>query len=506
MKKFQYVITALTLMFLMLITTACGSEAYEDSELKYAGTHISATGQGQGEAYEDSKLGYEPRNYDDKEHLPDYNGSYDDKGQHEEEVEEIGQSTMSYDEKIRESLRRPLDCCGVLWDWECECYHDVETIIMHADYPFYRNARDLAKDATDIVRVEVLDGRAEWLDTGLPPHEQYFLFTVHRLRVIETFQGETQPGDIIEVIQHGARLDDVHHIERGVVHLTTGDDLVLFTRFHHDSPHWGGRPGFLLNPTQTVYYTPLSLSGTAMTIAESHNNPNFLLDERLISHNPQNRMGVTVGDIIQIAEENFPTEFTHYRLSFSTGTTTTNPTAPGSIISIRIPIGTNIINYLANNHNQFTTPDLSDITRWGDYKFAGWYMDENFTTPLGQRTTMPNHHVVLYARWQQEVQTTTSTITFQAGQGGIFYEGRLATTTVTMDIPTGDNISYIPIPNNEVITYWLHGWDVFTASGDNWYIRVCSVPWHEVEQQIMSIQVTEDMTFVAIWTSEYDMR
>jgi hypothetical protein len=59
----------------------------------------------------------------------------------------------------------------------------------------------MAEAATDIVRVEVLDGRAaywrnatnEIIDADLEPEDRDFLLTIHRLRVIEVFLGDFNP-------------------------------------------------------------------------------------------------------------------------------------------------------------------------------------------------------------------------------------------------------------------------------------------------------------------------
>ena len=60
---------------------------------------------------------------------------------------------------------------------------------------------------------------------------------------------------------------------------------------------------------------------------------------------------------------------------------------------INVLHGANILTFLADNHNGFTNP-----TR-GDYTFAGWYLDSNFTTPVTNTTVMPEEEMTLYARF-----------------------------------------------------------------------------------------------------------
>ena len=90
-----------------------------------------------------------------------------------------------------------------------------------------------------------------------------------------------------------------------------------------------------------------------------------------------------------------------HSLFFNLGSTIDSPATPQSIPSIRIPVGDNIISFITNNHDHFTTPGLSDITRQG-YEFEGWYMGDDFMTPLDFGTTMPNRHITLYARWKEK--------------------------------------------------------------------------------------------------------
>ncbi|MCL2368770.1 MAG: hypothetical protein FWC72_07215 [Oscillospiraceae bacterium] len=92
---------------------------------------------------------------------------------------------------------------------------------------------------------------------------------VNRLRVIEVFHGETQPGDLIEVSQSrfGERYN-WHQFRRG-------DDLVLFLRTFDDFP------AVLLTPYYSVYRWP-----------------------SLESAHPWNPITLTIEELNRISEEN----------------------------------------------------------------------------------------------------------------------------------------------------------------------------------------------------------
>ena len=91
-----------------------------------------------------------------------------------------------------------------------DTYGDVSVITrVSASYPHYDSIDHLSEHATDIVRVEVLDERVQRLNTWLeaPPAgiDPYEIYTVYRIRVVEAFQGNVSPGDIMEVRQMGGQ-------------------------------------------------------------------------------------------------------------------------------------------------------------------------------------------------------------------------------------------------------------------------------------------------------------
>jgi len=90
---------------------------------------------------------------------------------------------------------------------------------------------------------------------------------------------------------------------------------------------------------------------------------------------------------------------THYQLSFIL----CGEAAMDTIQPINIPIGVNILDYLMQNHNGF--PEQGPIRQ--DYRFLGWYLDSDFTTPITDTFRMPARDTTLYARWEQDDRQPT---------------------------------------------------------------------------------------------------
>ncbi|MCL2400995.1 MAG: hypothetical protein FWC91_14795, partial [Defluviitaleaceae bacterium] len=150
--------------------------------------------------------------------------------------------------------------------------HELEEAVyvyISADYPVYSSLEDLTLCALDIVRVEVLDERVGLVNILLPtpgiPETQtsYEVYTIHRLRVLEVFKGDTEPGDIIEIRQAGGQYGNVHVVHPYRIHFAEGDDVVLFLanpglRFDIH------KPSLLVNPFQAAYFSNSSSEDTRM--------------------------------------------------------------------------------------------------------------------------------------------------------------------------------------------------------------------------------------------------
>jgi len=170
---------------------------------------------------------------------------------------------------------------------------------MHAFWPRYENLESLTLYSADVIRGEVLSERVErinvWCpDTPIPPEvDPYAVVTLHQVRILEVFQGSTQPGDIMDVFQRGGALDGSMWINHDMVSMAPGDDLVLFLHRIDDL-----LLASLMHPAQSIYRFPTSGDGIMALSA----------DQELESVLPENglaeefQLRLTVEDLLRISE------------------------------------------------------------------------------------------------------------------------------------------------------------------------------------------------------------
>jgi len=109
----------------------------------------------------------------------------------------------------------------------------VVSEVQHLFFPA-RNFEDLARRSADVVRVEVLDERVEWLmlwdniPSELDPADFYNVYTLRRVKILEVFQGISQVGDIIDVFQEGGEVDGELWLNRNLIPMSSGEELLLF--------------------------------------------------------------------------------------------------------------------------------------------------------------------------------------------------------------------------------------------------------------------------------------
>jgi len=200
----------------------------------------------------------------------------------------------------------------------------IETIISF-DVVIFEEIEELADNATHIIRGEVLDKVVKWMDLNLSREEHEYrmveqglseeeieaniysvredgtadeleieLVTITRVLVLEVFQGNHEVGDIIEIMQSGGEYGNERWIVEGSVDLEIGSELVLFLV----SWEFAGLPYSLTSIIQSVYYIPHEIEHDNNII--EFNNCEVVLE----SANEANPIEVSVGDLIEIAEEN----------------------------------------------------------------------------------------------------------------------------------------------------------------------------------------------------------
>ena len=186
------------------------------------------------------------------------------------------------------------------WAEELGLEEDAEVMAhISRDFPYFTSIEGLRERATDIVRVEFLDQRVELINTIIPPdnaladaggepREEYEIYTVYRILVLEVFQGGAEIGDTLEVKQVGGQWNHIHLISYDYIPFSIGDDMVLFLETYDIE----GMPGVFLNPGQSAYhFGPAQEAGDLYTPLES-----------LI---PENRLTLTLGDLTQMKADYF---------------------------------------------------------------------------------------------------------------------------------------------------------------------------------------------------------
>ena len=102
---------------------------------------------------------------------------------------------------------------------------DREVWEVSADWIGFETQDEMAEYATDVVRAKVLSSTVERRRAG---DDDYWLYTVYTIRILEVFQGDLQIGDEIELAQMGGESETEVMISSGWIPIETGDDLVLF--------------------------------------------------------------------------------------------------------------------------------------------------------------------------------------------------------------------------------------------------------------------------------------
>jgi len=181
--------------------------------------------------------------------------------------------------------------------------NENESLSVHFDWPHYNSIEELIERTSRyIVKVEVLDERTELINISLEPTmPSYNINTVHRLRVLEVFYGDTQPGEIIELAQLGGQLGNDSLYSHSFVPLVTGDELVMFLygacpEEYSDFP--AAKFTGLMNPTQGIYHIPATRD--AGTMGAMTQDDSTVLE----SVHPENDLVLTIGDLARIAQEN----------------------------------------------------------------------------------------------------------------------------------------------------------------------------------------------------------
>ena len=195
-----------------------------------------------------------------------------------------------------------MSCYGDIYSTAENISVEMETKNIMFDFVSVNDLDDLLFWTTDVIRAKVLDERVDKINTLIPSEStspdalQYFyeVFTIYRLKVLEVFKGDTFIDEIIELAISGGQYGNINIITDPHTKLAIGEDLVVFMRV----PAIEGNPFFRSTMTQSLYKfaEPISSDITRGMNVELEN----------IHHH--SIFTITVQDLMNIAETNFPTD------------------------------------------------------------------------------------------------------------------------------------------------------------------------------------------------------
>jgi len=287
---------------------------------------------------------------------------------------------------------------------------DLEISWISASYFAYDSIEHLASHATDVVRAEILDERVERLNNWLsiPPEgiDPYMIYTVYRARVIESFQGDTTPGEIFEIMQIGGRQDNEWLVNTEEAPIEIGDDMVIFLRASYIESY----PFVLLNPFQTLYHFTDDVIlesvhiGNNLTLTTNHleriSLTTFNVTDISIMGNA--RGALPVGETFQLAATITPTNATNRNVTWaSSNTSIVSVSSGGRITAISPGIATIAVTTQDGNHiasvtvtviDQQTEPtEPTDPAEPTDPSIPNWSPSRpNFGTSPAQPPTVPS--------------------------------------------------------------------------------------------------------------------
>jgi len=193
------------------------------------------------------------------------------------------------------------------------CRNETERVYISADWQEWRSIEELASEATHVLRVEVLNERLELLNRfglqSVPPSiDPYELYTIHQVRILEVFQGDVAPGDIIDVAQVGGRLGNIEVVNKDHVSILTGGDFIFFLFYNPENPLFPNSPAGLMNPWQAIYHVASTDGGISNNQGDNATNTQntytSIIQRGQIESLPGNDLTLTIEDLKAIAEQN----------------------------------------------------------------------------------------------------------------------------------------------------------------------------------------------------------
>jgi hypothetical protein len=167
------------------------------------------------------------------------------------------------------------------------------TIVASQDFPSYSSIDSLSQKADTIIegtventRVEEIndmvksDSKDERFNPGGDPSAISKIYTIYTVKINDTYKGNYNPGDTIEVKQLGGQIGDTSLVAEDKVDIASERDYIFFLATYVNTP------ASLLNPIQGLYaYEPVSEKSSENAkisdqakITSAHQDNNLILE------------------------------------------------------------------------------------------------------------------------------------------------------------------------------------------------------------------------------------
>ncbi|WP_141131615.1 hypothetical protein [Anaerovirgula multivorans] len=170
---------------------------------------------------------------------------------------------------------------------------EKSTTIVYADYPYYPSIDALAEKAAIIIEGTIVDSRVEEIDHRMNPSSDtppsMMVYTVYTVEVSNSYKGDVEPGETIEIKQIGGEGKTMVYIvgEEDNVNFVENRKYVMFLRTYENFP------ASLLNPIQACYSYEEDIVNTKSTVD----------NEQFISVNEKNDLTLTIEDLERIKDK-----------------------------------------------------------------------------------------------------------------------------------------------------------------------------------------------------------
>ncbi|MDR2545878.1 MAG: hypothetical protein LBC96_00005, partial [Lachnospiraceae bacterium] len=114
----------------------------------------------------------------------------------------------------------------------------------------------------------------------------YFLYTLYRAQVTESYYGNLVEGDIIYVGQIGGKMGNRHYITNAMIPMMYADDLILFLTTHEEIEQ-----ADLITPWSAVYHIETENDTRISSDTRASD------DHKLVPVDERGRLSFTIGEL-----------------------------------------------------------------------------------------------------------------------------------------------------------------------------------------------------------------